>query len=111
MFNIEEFKEKQELCDGSFSSYNRKKKVVYIKEELIINKKSENYNIIIDTLNLLKSMDHYQSDMIQIKTLEEVIVVKLKYKDNIKNDKFINLLKDFIKKYKKKSFSNSILSI
>ncbi len=28
-----------------------------------------------------------------------------------KNDKFINALKDFLKKYKKKTFSKSILSV
>tara|TARA_Y100000588_G_scaffold285295_1_gene302994 strand:+ start:5182 stop:5514 length:333 start_codon:yes stop_codon:yes gene_type:complete len=110
MFNIEKLHKKQEMIDGGYHCYHQKE-VVFIKEKLIINKKNENYNIILDTLNLLKSMDHHQSDMINFKINEEEIVIKLKYKDNIKNDKFINALKDFLKKYKKKTFSKSILSV
>lgn len=110
MFNIDKLNKKQEMVDGCVGGY-REKEVVYIKEEITINKKSENYNIVLDTLNLLKSMDHYQSDLIKVTDNKNELVINLKYKDNIKNENFINVLKDFIKKYKKNKFSNSILSV
>lgn len=112
MFDLNEKYNKLDMCPDGWGSSSSYVKETIIKEKLILNKnENQQFDFVIDTLELLKKSDGYQPDMITYEKNGNKLTILFKYKENLKNIEFVEIFQSFINKYQNKSKNNIIKNL